>query len=82
MGAYLAEKHDPAWLEGYADDNERRTKWLGGISRATDWRWTRAGLVPAAEYIGPNKKGTKRALLLEWSKDPAAWRAKHGKEAA
>ena len=74
----ILNEFNPAWLEGYADGDERRTYWFGGISQSTEWRWERDGIIPRSEIIGPNRKGTKRRKLLEWADDPTAWRKKHG----
>jgi predicted DNA-binding transcriptional regulator AlpA len=55
---------------------------VAGISRATLWRWSKSGLFPAPVAIGPGVTGWRNDDLIEWARDPAAWRARNAKVAA
>lgn len=37
-----------------------------GLSKATLWRWTRAGILPRPIYIGNRVFGWRKATILEW----------------
>ena len=39
---------------------------LIGISRTTLWRWTKAGIFPAAIQLGPNRVGYFEADIDAW----------------
>lgn len=66
---------------GFMPDAELRHL-LGDISHATLWRWSKAGLVPPAVKLGPNRNGRGREAVREFFVDPEAWRAAHGETLA
>ena len=52
---------------------ERDVLALLGISKATLWRWRKAGNFPAAIQLGPNSVAWRREAVDEWlASRPAA----------
>ena len=47
----------------------REVQELLGISKATLWRWARAGLLPPKRVIGPNCVGWLQSELEAWMEE-------------
>lgn len=58
--------------DGFMSRAEAR-KLAGGISKTTEWRWYTKGYFPKPVRIGQGKVVYRRAEVLAWAADPAAW---------
>ena len=63
---------DPGNLPAMLSDNQVAE--LLGINRVTIWRWVERGVFPPPIKIGGTRNRRPRAQILEYMRDPEAWK--------